>query len=277
MPARVQQRHAARKVCARFGVEVIGEQRRAGDQRLQFPGSCCPGCAADCCPAAAGCPRPACAQVRATDTRPVGRGRRGARFARAQRIELQAQLPSGPAAATGAPSCRISSASMSGRRDRAPRRRPGETAGSGPSAAARGGTSARSTRAAAADCAAARAAMHGTHATGRAFGPQRQTVAVAVVEGVHLLLDDVGHLADRTLEQFGLLDHAAGGSRDSRSRAGARARASPGAATRRNRPAARRPCREWPVSVRTCRLHSPKVKRATLPWVNGARSIATPS
>jgi len=43
------------------------------------------------------------------------------------------------------------------------------------------------------------------HARG-GFRPQRQALAVAVLEGIHLLLDDVGHLADRTAEELGVLD-----------------------------------------------------------------------
>ena len=46
----------------------------------------------------------------------------------------------------------------------------------------------------------------GPHAAGRAFGAQGETLAVAVLEGVHLLLDDVRDLADRSPEQLGLLD-----------------------------------------------------------------------
>ncbi|MNC35159.1 hypothetical protein D3C75_836320 [compost metagenome] len=48
--------------------------------------------------------------------------------------------------------------------------------------------------------------LHRAHAGGGAFRAQGQRVAVAVVEGVHLLLDDVGDLADRALEQLGELD-----------------------------------------------------------------------
>ena len=40
----------------------------------------------------------------------------------------------------------------------------------------------------------------------RRLGPEAQPVAAAVVEGVHLLLDDVGVLADRALEELRMLD-----------------------------------------------------------------------
>ncbi len=47
----------------------------------------------------------------------------------------------------------------------------------------------------------------GAHATGRAFRAQGQLLAVqAVVEGIHFLLDDVGHFADGPLEQRCRLD-----------------------------------------------------------------------
>ena len=45
------------------------------------------------------------------------------------------------------------------------------------------------------------------HATGGALRPQGQVFAIAVIEAVHLLLDDVSHLADGALEQLGLLHH----------------------------------------------------------------------
>ncbi len=45
----------------------------------------------------------------------------------------------------------------------------------------------------------------GTHATGRAFGTQGQRLFVAVEEGVHLLVDHVGALADAPGEQLGEL------------------------------------------------------------------------
>ncbi len=41
----------------------------------------------------------------------------------------------------------------------------------------------------------------------RRLGPEAQAVATAVLETVHFLLDDVGVLADRPLEQLGTLDH----------------------------------------------------------------------
>ncbi len=48
--------------------------------------------------------------------------------------------------------------------------------------------------------------QHRAHTGRRAFRAQGQGVAVAVVEGVHLFFDDVGHFTDGTLEQFGELD-----------------------------------------------------------------------
>ena len=44
-----------------------------------------------------------------------------------------------------------------------------------------------------------------THASRRAFWPQRQALAIAVVKAVHLLFDNIGNFADGALEQFGLL------------------------------------------------------------------------
>ena len=45
----------------------------------------------------------------------------------------------------------------------------------------------------------------GAHATGGALGAQAQAVAVAVFKGIHLLLDDIRHLADGAFEQLGAL------------------------------------------------------------------------
>ncbi|MNN39952.1 hypothetical protein D3C81_1540090 [compost metagenome] len=46
-----------------------------------------------------------------------------------------------------------------------------------------------------------------THGGGSAFGTQRQLLAVERIgEGIHLLLDDVGHLADAAHEQLRVLD-----------------------------------------------------------------------
>ena len=47
---------------------------------------------------------------------------------------------------------------------------------------------------------------HGAHDAGGGFGPQRETVAALILEGVHLLLDHVGELADGALEEPRLLD-----------------------------------------------------------------------
>ena len=46
----------------------------------------------------------------------------------------------------------------------------------------------------------------GAHAPGGVLRAQRDALALPVLEGVHLLLDDVGGLADRALEQRGALD-----------------------------------------------------------------------
>ena len=49
--------------------------------------------------------------------------------------------------------------------------------------------------------------QHRTHAGSGALRAQRQPVAIeTVVEGIHLLLDDVGHRSDGTHEQVGLFD-----------------------------------------------------------------------
>src|SRR5690625_7464626 len=43
----------------------------------------------------------------------------------------------------------------------------------------------------------------GAHAASGAFGPQSNAIPIAVFEGVHFFLDDVGNLADGTFEQIG--------------------------------------------------------------------------
>ena len=52
---------------------------------------------------------------------------------------------------------------------------------------------------------------HGAHHAGRHLGPQRQVLGLSmlvgtVLEGVHLLLDDVSHLTDAAHEQRSRLD-----------------------------------------------------------------------
>jgi hypothetical protein len=47
---------------------------------------------------------------------------------------------------------------------------------------------------------------HRAHDAGRGLGPEGQRAAVAVVEGVHLLRDDVGVGADAAREELGLLE-----------------------------------------------------------------------
>ena len=44
--------------------------------------------------------------------------------------------------------------------------------------------------------------QRGPNAARGSLGPQCQALSIAVLKGVHLLLDDVGHLADRALEQL---------------------------------------------------------------------------
>jgi len=39
------------------------------------------------------------------------------------------------------------------------------------------------------------------------FGPQRDRIAAAILEGVHLLRDDIGRLTQRTREDRGRLNH----------------------------------------------------------------------
>ncbi len=46
----------------------------------------------------------------------------------------------------------------------------------------------------------------GTDESGRRLGSQAQPVAATVLEAVHLLLDDVGVLADRAVEELGVLE-----------------------------------------------------------------------
>ena len=43
------------------------------------------------------------------------------------------------------------------------------------------------------------------HAAGGALRAQAQAVSIAIVEGIHFLFDDIGHLTDGALEQFSLL------------------------------------------------------------------------
>ena len=45
------------------------------------------------------------------------------------------------------------------------------------------------------------------HTAGGALRTQGKALGIAVVKGVHLLLDDICHLADGALEQLGFLDH----------------------------------------------------------------------
>ena len=114
----------------------------------------------------------------------------------------------------------------SGSRSRRPRRPPGGTGGSGPSAAARAGTSARSRRRAArGPCCTRLCSITARTMPAVASGRSVSDVAVAVLEGVHLLRDDVGLGADAAREELGLLEDRACGSRGSRS--GRRARAPP--------------------------------------------------
>ena len=83
----------------------------------------------------------------------------------------------------------------------------------------------------------------GAHDAGGGLRTQRQAVAAGVGEGVHLLLDDVGELADGALEQRRCARPPARASPRSHRRRTARARRARGAARRRSRRAARRSCR----------------------------------
>ena len=47
----------------------------------------------------------------------------------------------------------------------------------------------------------------GAHDTRGALRAQREALVVAILEGVHLLFDDVRHLPDRAPEQLGTLHH----------------------------------------------------------------------
>ena len=47
---------------------------------------------------------------------------------------------------------------------------------------------------------------HRAHDAGGRFGPQRDVILALIDEAEHLLLDDVGEIADRALEQLRLLD-----------------------------------------------------------------------
>ena len=47
---------------------------------------------------------------------------------------------------------------------------------------------------------------HGARHPGGRLGPQRDLIPALVGEAEHLLLDDVGEIADRALEQLRLLD-----------------------------------------------------------------------
>ena len=47
---------------------------------------------------------------------------------------------------------------------------------------------------------------HRTHARRSPLRTQRQRIAVAVLEGVHLFFDDIGHFTDRAFEQLGEFD-----------------------------------------------------------------------
>ena len=47
----------------------------------------------------------------------------------------------------------------------------------------------------------------GANTTGGTFGTQTQIIAIAIIEAVHFLLDNIGYLADGPLEQLRLLQH----------------------------------------------------------------------
>ena len=104
------------------------------------------------------------------------------------------------------------------------------------------------------------------HQPGGRLGPQAQAVAAAVVEGVHLLLDDVGVLADRALEELRALDERHAASRGSRSRQTARARPPRPAASTAAGPRAGRSFRGWPgACVPSVRSFASTTEAATAP------------
>jgi hypothetical protein len=86
----------------------------------------------------------------------------------------------------------------------------------------------------------------GAHDAGGAFGPQAQAVAAEILEGVHLLLDDVGDLADRALRTAPSARPAAPGSPRSHSPRRSRAVRPRDGASAARRPAAHRACRGLP-------------------------------
>ena len=45
-----------------------------------------------------------------------------------------------------------------------------------------------------------------TYATRCSLRPQRQTVTITIIEGIHLFLDDISNLTNRAFEQVCLLD-----------------------------------------------------------------------
>ena len=49
--------------------------------------------------------------------------------------------------------------------------------------------------------------QEGARDPGGEFGAQRQRIAAAILERVHLLRDDIGRLADGAGEHFGLFEH----------------------------------------------------------------------
>ena len=150
--ARVDRGRRARRHRARRGRRRSGRAtRRRGSRSAAArrrrspasPGSCCRGCAADCCAGGAAHPRRAHRRA-ALEVRDQPGAMRAALVGLAEAVDLEANVARrrpdrGPAAARG------TSGSARRRRrarhSRALRRRPGGTGDSGPSAAARGGTS----------------------------------------------------------------------------------------------------------------------------------------
>jgi hypothetical protein len=94
-----------------------------------------------------------------------------------------------------------------GRQGPVPQRQAGGTGGSGPFAGARGGTSDPRSRRACGPSYSSVVLDHRAHHAGGGLGAQREPVAVhRIGEGVHLLFDDVGHLAQAAHKQCCGLD-----------------------------------------------------------------------
>ena len=126
----------------------------------------------------------------------------------AERGQLAAGSRAGPARGSPRRPRRSPRRPAPGRPRRSPRCRPAAAAGSARPAAARSGRTAPAyqqlDRQRAARC--SPCSIDRPHHAGRALGAQRHRPVAAVGEGVHLLADDVGRLADPAGEQPGVLE-----------------------------------------------------------------------